>query len=55
MRRKEIIKKRKIEAIAIKYKKTRREIILFKKEKRNLKNNIKDKIDLDQVNNKYLL
>lgn len=51
-----MIEKQKTKAIAAKYQKARWEISLFKKEKKNYKNDIVDETDPDQVgNNKYLL
>lgn len=49
------MKKRKVKAMAVKKRGTRREIILSSEKKGNYESNIGDEIDLDQVNDKYSL
>lgn len=53
-KKKKIREKPKIKAITVKYYKTQKRINLFNI-KKNYKNIIKDKIDLNKANNKYLL
>lgn len=50
-----MMKKQKIKAMVIKYQKTRRGISQSSKKKSNYKSDTKDKIDLNQANNKYIL
>lgn len=52
---KEIVKRQKTKAIAIKHQRPRQEISIFSDKKGNDKNDIRDEIDLDQTNDKYLL
>lgn len=54
-KREEIVKKRKVKAMTIKYYRIIKEIRLSNIEKKNYKSNIKDNINLDKVNNKYPL
>lgn len=50
-----MIKKQKIEAIAIKYNRNKREISLFSKKKDDYNNNTIDNIDSNEAKAKYLV
>lgn len=54
-KREEIVERQKIEAIAAECKRARGGISLFSEEEKNYESNIKDKTNLDQINNEYLL
>lgn len=50
-----MIERRKTKVIAAKRWRARRGVSLFNKEERNYESDTRDKTDLDQVNDKYLL
>lgn len=54
-KKEEIEEKRKIKAITTKQKRAKEGINLFSEKKESYKSNTKDKIDLNQANDKYLL
>lgn len=54
-KREKMIKKQKTEVMVIKRQKTRRRISLFSEEKNNYKSNIRDEIEPDWANNRFLL